>query len=35
LILQQDSSITTRSSGKGHFRKLIIIPRGAASPPIE
>ncbi len=28
LVLQRDSSITTRSSGKGHFRKLIIIPRG-------
>ena len=27
LVLQRDSSITTRSSGKGHFRKLIIIPR--------
>ena len=29
LILQQDTAITTRSSGKGHFRKLIIIPRDA------
>jgi len=28
LVLQRDAAITTRSSGKGHFRKLIIIPRG-------
>ena len=27
LVLQMDSAITTRSSGTGHFRKLIIIPR--------
>lgn len=35
LILQQDSTITTRSSGKGHFRKLIIIPRGGGDPAPE
>jgi spoIIIJ-associated protein len=35
LILQQDASITTRSSGKGHFRKLIIIPRGTGGPAAE
>jgi spoIIIJ-associated protein len=28
LILQEDSSLTTKSSGKGYFRKLIIIPAG-------
>ena len=27
LILQEDSSLVTKSSGKGYFRKLIIIPR--------
>lgn len=32
LVLQQDTAITTRSSGKGHFRKLIIIPRGGVVP---
>ncbi len=26
LILQEDSSLVTKSSGKGYFRKLIIIP---------
>lgn len=35
LILQQDTAITTRSSGKGHFRKLIIIPREAGESPPE
>jgi spoIIIJ-associated protein len=35
LILQQDSAITTRSSGKGHFRKLIIIPRGGDDSVVE
>ena len=28
LILQEDSSLVTKSSGKGYFRKLIIIPAG-------
>ena len=28
LILQEDSSLITKSSGKGYFRKLIIIPAG-------
>jgi len=32
LILQADRSLTTKSSGKGFFRKLIIIPEGAAKP---
>jgi spoIIIJ-associated protein len=35
LILQQDPSITTRSSGKGHFRKLIIIPSDRANSPAD
>jgi spoIIIJ-associated protein len=29
LALQDDPSIETRSSGKGYFRKLLIIPEGA------
>jgi spoIIIJ-associated protein len=28
LILQEDKTIVTKSSGKGYFRKLIIIPAG-------
>jgi spoIIIJ-associated protein len=28
LALQDDPSLTTRSSGKGYFRKLLIIPSG-------
>ncbi len=28
LILQEDKSLVTKSSGKGYFRKLIIIPAG-------
>jgi spoIIIJ-associated protein len=28
LILQEDTSLVTKSSGKGYFRKLIIIPTG-------
>jgi spoIIIJ-associated protein len=28
LILQEDPSLVTKSSGKGYFRKLIIIPAG-------
>ena len=41
MVLQADSSLITRSSGKGYFRKLIIIPAGQAqsgrdkSPPEE
>lgn len=35
MILQQDPSITTRSSGKGHFRKLIIIPNGVNEPTAD
>jgi spoIIIJ-associated protein len=30
MVLQEDPSLSTRSSGKGYFRKLIIIPEGAA-----
>jgi spoIIIJ-associated protein len=29
LVLQDDRTLTTRSSGKGYYRKLIIIPEGA------
>jgi spoIIIJ-associated protein len=29
MMLQTDPSLTTKSSGKGYFRKLIIIPAGA------
>jgi spoIIIJ-associated protein len=29
LILQEDTSLTTRSSGRGYFRRLIIFPEGA------
>lgn len=29
LALQRESGLTTRSSGQGHFRKLVIIPDGA------
>jgi spoIIIJ-associated protein len=28
MVLQEDPSLSTRSSGKGYFRKLIIIPAG-------
>lgn len=28
LILQEDASLVTKSSGKGYFRKLVIIPAG-------
>jgi spoIIIJ-associated protein len=31
LALQEDPALNTRSSGKGYFRKLIIVPAGAAS----
>lgn len=31
MVLQEDPSLSTRSSGKGYFRKLIIIPEGTAS----
>ena len=31
LILQAVPSLTTKSSGKGYFRRLIIIPEGATS----
>lgn len=30
MVLQGDTSLTTRSSGKGYFRKLIIIPAGSS-----
>jgi spoIIIJ-associated protein len=30
LVLQEDPSLTTKSSGRGHFRRLVIIPEGAA-----
>jgi spoIIIJ-associated protein len=33
LILQEDPSLTTRSSGDGYYRKLIIIPQGAGRGP--
>ncbi len=29
LVLQEDPSLSTRSSGKGYFRRLVIIPQGA------
>lgn len=29
LALQRESGLTTRSSGQGHYRKLVIIPDGA------
>jgi spoIIIJ-associated protein len=32
LVLQGDAALTTRSSGKGYFRKLVIIPAGAGRP---
>jgi spoIIIJ-associated protein len=32
LVLQEDPSLTTKSSGKGYFRRLVIIPEGAAKP---
>jgi spoIIIJ-associated protein len=32
LILQEDTSVITKSSGKGYFRKLIIIPAGISKP---
>ena len=28
LVLQSDPQLTTRSSGKGYYRKLLIIPEG-------
>ena len=33
LVLQDDPSLTTRSSGKGYYRKLVIIPEGASKGP--
>jgi spoIIIJ-associated protein len=30
MALQADPSLSTKSLGKGYFRKLIIIPEGAA-----
>jgi spoIIIJ-associated protein len=30
MVLQEDPSLSTKSSGKGYFRKLIIVPEGAA-----
>lgn len=32
LALQQEPGITTRSSGKGEFRRLVIIPDGVSDP---
>jgi spoIIIJ-associated protein len=32
LILREDPTITTKSAGKGYFRKLIIVPAGARRP---
>jgi len=32
LVLQDDTALVTKSSGKGYFRKLIIIPAGAVRP---
>ena len=32
MILQEDTSLVTKSSGKGYFRKLIIIPAGMIKP---
>ncbi len=32
LILQDDTGLSTKSSGKGYFRKLIIIPAGVGKP---
>ncbi len=29
LVLQEDPSLSTKSSGKGYFRRLVIIPEGA------
>lgn len=31
LVLQEDPSLTTKSSGKGYLRRLLIIPEGAPS----
>jgi spoIIIJ-associated protein len=30
MVLQEDASLSTKSAGKGYFRKLIIIPEGTA-----
>ena len=35
MILQGDPSLSTKSSGKGYFRKLIIIPAGESRPDRE
>lgn len=35
MILQGDPSLSTKSSGKGYFRKLIIIPTGESRPGRE
>jgi spoIIIJ-associated protein len=32
MILREDPTLTTKSAGKGYFRKLIIIPEGARRP---
>jgi len=31
LVLQDDATLTTKSSGKGYLRRLVIIPEGAGS----
>ncbi|MFQ5666784.1 MAG: RNA-binding cell elongation regulator Jag/EloR [Candidatus Binatia bacterium] len=33
MILQQDTSLSTKSTGSGFFRKLIIVPAGRKPPP--
>jgi spoIIIJ-associated protein len=32
LVLQEDPALTTRSSGKGYFRKLVIVPSSGGKP---
>jgi spoIIIJ-associated protein len=33
LVLQDDADLTTKSSGEGYYRKLLIIPKGASRNP--
>jgi spoIIIJ-associated protein len=35
VLLQEDPALATKSSGKGYFRRLIIIPAGAPRPRLD
>ena len=33
LALHDEAGVTTRSSGKGHYRKVVIVPEGGRPDP--